>query len=615
MKPLHGAFFLLLSPVPVSVFAQTIGTFPSVQPTAQTHNLILPATHTFQRLLRSGSTLTSGETAGNNLDFTGYVPIGGSSTNGYLSVSHETFPAGVTVLTLAFNPTNRLWAVTSSGNVAFPQADLGAVSAFCAGTVTPANRVMVCEETTGLSDGNGDGYNDDGWIIEIDPATRTVINQDGTGGADKLWALGRQIHEDVVIKPDQSVAYWSADNVANGYIYKFVPAVPGNFSTGQLFVLKTTSALGTGTWEPLANATTADRNNTVLLSQAAGAFNFSRVEGIEIGPDGKIYFASTTSGNIYRFRDNTTGVEELEVFVASTNYDVDGAGPYPPEPWGTGADNIAFDGEGNLWVLQDGGRNHIWVVAPDHTAANPKVRLFATTPAGSEPTGITFSPDYRFLFLSLQHPNGSNTTPQTDAAGAAVAFDNSTTVVIARKVHLGPLVALPLFLERFEARQKRNAVELTWKTSAATLEAFEIDRSTDGVHFSVIGSVAGSGSNHRYTDRDLPFSGMFYYRLGQRDANGKTSYSETRTVTLQSTGPVFYLYPTPARNKLTLRFTCGPAGQARITLVNAAGFAVGRYAGATGTDADINTTNLAHGLYYVVVETDKGKSSLSFVKQ
>ena len=27
-----------------------------------------------------------------------------------------------------------------------------------------------------------------------------------------------------------------------------------------------------------------------------------------------------------------------------------------------GNDNLAFDGEGNLWVLQDGGHDYIWVV-------------------------------------------------------------------------------------------------------------------------------------------------------------------------------------------------------------------------------------------------------------
>jgi secreted PhoX family phosphatase len=400
-KSVSSFFFLLFL---FSARGQTIGTFTSVQPTAQTQNLVLPYTHTFQRIIRSGASLSSGGTLANTLDFTGYVPISGSSINGYLSISSETLPAECAILSVSFSNTTKLWTVNSSGKVAFPSPDLGLVRAFCAGTVTPNNHIMVCEEVAATGDGNGDGYNDDGWIIEIDPATRTVINQDGTGGVDKLWAMGRQRHEDVAITGNQSVAYWSADDATTGYVYKFVPDIAGNFSSGSLYVLQTTGSLGTGTWQPVANTTVADRNNTPSLSTAAGGYNFNRIEGLEIGPDNKVYFAATTSGTIYRFRDLGTTVDQLEIFVASTSYDVDGAGPYTPEPWGTGADNLAFDGEGNLWVLQDGDRNHIWVVGASHTAASPDVRLFATTPAGCEPTGITFSPDYRSYFFRSRTP-------------------------------------------------------------------------------------------------------------------------------------------------------------------------------------------------------------------
>ena len=53
--------------------AQTIATFNSVQPTAQTQNLVLPATHTFQRIIKTGDPLSLGGNLGTHLDFTGYV--------------------------------------------------------------------------------------------------------------------------------------------------------------------------------------------------------------------------------------------------------------------------------------------------------------------------------------------------------------------------------------------------------------------------------------------------------------------------------------------------------------------------------------------------------------
>ena len=415
---------------------QTIGTFNSIQPTPQTQNLVLPSSHRFQKIIATGDLLSSGETMGPFLDFTGYVPINGSSENGYLSISSEFVPAECAILSISLNTGKKLWKVKSGGKVFFPPTDLGSVALFCSGTVTQKNTVMVCEETTEGTDLNLDGYQDNGWVIEIDPATRKVINQDGAGGVDKLWALGRQKHENVAINKDQTVIYWGADADPTGYLYKFVPALAGNFTAGSLYVLKTTAELGTGSWELINNTTRADRNNTVSLSTAAGAYNFDGIEDVEIGPDGKVYFAAKGPGRVYRLNDIGPTVE-LEVFVESASYEVDGDGPFPPEPWGIGNDNLAFDGEGNLWVLQDGSRSHIWVVGPTHTATTPHVRLFATTPAGSEPTGITFSPDYNYMFLSFQHPNQMNTSPQTDAAGKTVIFNNHTTVVIARKEFLG----------------------------------------------------------------------------------------------------------------------------------------------------------------------------------
>lgn len=449
---------------------QTIGTFNSVSPGVQTQNLILPSTHTFQRIIKTGDALALGGTLGGSLDFTGYVPTNGSSIDGRLSISSETTPAEVAILNVNYNSTSKLWTQSGGGKVNFPSADIGGTTRFCSGTVTPANTIMVCEEAVTAGDVNADGYEDHGWVIEINPVTKMVVNQDNQGGVDKIWKFGRQSHENVVIKSDQSVVYWGADANPTGYLYKFIPTVPGIWTDGNLYVLVTSSALGTGTWVQIANDTKANLNNTVTNSTNAGAYNFNGIEDCEIGPDGKIYFAAKGPGVIYRFTDLGNTVNNLEVFVASINYDVDGAGPFTPEPWGIGNDNLAFDPEGNLWVLQDGSRNHIWVVGPSHTASNPAVRLFARTPAGSEPTGITFTPDAKFLFLSFQHP-GANTISQIDASGTAVIFNTHTTVVIARKENLG---TCPTITGLSVSNITSTSAKLSWNSNSSAVN-YDVD--------------------------------------------------------------------------------------------------------------------------------------------
>jgi secreted PhoX family phosphatase len=559
---------------------------------------------------------------GNNLDFTGFVPISGSSSNGYLSISSETTPAECAILSVSLNNSTATWITTDGGKVDFPTSELGAVSRFCSGTVTRRNTVMVCEEAVTDIDVNGDGYQDIGWVIEIDPATRTVINQDGITGADKLWAVGRQSHENVAIRADEGLIYWGADANPTGYLYKFVPNVPGDYTSGDLFVLQTTSSLGVGQWQQVDNSTQAARNNTVPTSTAAGAYNFNGIEDVEIGPDGKIYFTAKGTGYIYRFRDVGGSVDQLEIYVNSVSYDVDGSGPFTTEPWGLGHDNLAFDGEGNLWVLQDGTRNHIWVVSPAHSAASPSIRLFATTPEGSEPTGITFTPDYRYMFLSFQHPSTSNTASQQDAAGNAVVFNTHTTVVVARKEFLGPTAALPVKFSAFEVYEKNNKAVINWTVEQiSNHKFFDVERSVDGIHFIRVATITDNiehmnRASFTYTDDRLPSSTTIHYRIKQCDKDGKCSYSVTRVVRPDDINRIT-IYPVPAKQQLKLHYVSAETEIVSVSILTNAGLPVFTWRKKVlkgFNQIELPAGQLISGHYFLSLTTTSGRFVRGFSK-
>lgn len=99
----------------------------------------------------------------------------------------------------------------------------------CSGGVSPWSTIFTAEETSTSIDTNGDGYEDLGWLVELYPATRTVLG--------KRFKMGVADHENGCFKTDGSVAYWGADNGTTGFVYKFVPTVPGDYSAGSLFVL------------------------------------------------------------------------------------------------------------------------------------------------------------------------------------------------------------------------------------------------------------------------------------------------------------------------------------------------------------------------------------------
>lgn len=434
--------------IPVACNGTHISCFTSIVPTAQTNKLIIPAEHKYQLILKEGDSYTEGGgLVGGQNDFTAYVPKTGSSTNGYLSVNHETNPGGVTMAEINYNAASKLWQLTKSRAVSFSDPSLVQTIRNCSGGITPWGTVVTAEESVTSNDVNNDGYKDYGWLVEIDPATAQVISKNPNGTKGKLWQMGIMNHENVVINNAGTIAYYGEDGGTH-LVYKYVMDTPNDLSSGNLYVLKLDQGLTaagdpvgtTATWIQVPNKEKADQNNTNTNALTLGGTKFNGVEDVDISPlDGKIYFTAKGLDRVYRLQDNGTTASQVETFVGggSSVYSFNTAQGMKSEAWGDGNDNLTFDELGNLWVLQDGGKNYIWVIAPDHTQANPKVRLFASMPAGSEPTGLTFTPDHKFGFFSIQHPDSTIST-DVDATGNTIDYrGKSATIVIALKNNLG----------------------------------------------------------------------------------------------------------------------------------------------------------------------------------
>lgn len=433
---------------PTACNSMHISCFTSIVPTAQTAKLIIPTEHKYQLVLKEGDNYTEGGgLVGGQNDFTAYVAKNASSTNGYLSVNHETNPGGVTMAEINYNASTKLWQLTKSRAVSFSAPSLVQTIRNCSGGITPWGTVITAEESVTSNDVNADGMKDYGWLVEIDPATAQVISQNTDGSKGKLWQMGIMNHENVVVNNAGTIAYYGEDGGTH-MVYKYIMDTPNNLSSGNLYVLKLDQGLSTGgdpvgntaTWIQVPNKEKPDQNNTATLALSLGGTKFNGVEDVDISPlDGRIYFTAKGLNKVYRLQDDGTTASQVETFVGglSTVYSFTTAQGTKSEAWGDGNDNLTFDELGNLWVLQDGGKNYIWVIAPDHTQANPKVKLFASMPAGSEPTGLTFTPDHKFGFFSIQHPDSTILT-DVDATGNTIDYrGKSATIVVALKDNLG----------------------------------------------------------------------------------------------------------------------------------------------------------------------------------
>ncbi|MGM3388424.1 PhoX family phosphatase [Stutzerimonas stutzeri] len=300
-----------------------------------------------------------------------------------------------------------------------------------------------------------------GWVVELDPF-------DPTSTPVKRTAFGRYCRECSVLSlgDDGRMAFYSGDDTKGEYVYKFVPAgryVPGAdqanrqlLDSGTLYVARF-NADGSGEWLALVHGQNgltaengfADQAEVLLNARAAGdqvgATPMDRPEWVAVHPHSREVYVTLTNndnrgvkwptdkanprpnnlhGQILRWHeegaDPTATAFTWEVFLLAGEQpgarDADGQ-PVPAHLTGTingdifsSPDGLAFDEAGRLWIETDFGDEEAAMQAMGTNqllCADPRtreVRRFLVGPRGCEITGITWSPDYRAMWINVQHP-------------------------------------------------------------------------------------------------------------------------------------------------------------------------------------------------------------------
>jgi Secretion system C-terminal sorting domain len=167
---------------------------------------------------------------------------------------------------------------------------------------------------------------------------------------------------------------------------------------------------------------------------------------------------------------------------------------------------------------------------------------------------------------------------------------------------------LPVKLSSFNAAIRGTDVTLTWVIESNMKENyFEVERSTDGTSFRKVYTLSSSGTTGRGSyQQDDNISGLgspvFYYRLKMFEADGKYSYSETRTVH-SSTQALMGIstFPNPAVNQLTINLPQGWQGQkVKLEMFDVSGKLTKSVDMASATTTtSISVSDLGKGLYVV----------------
>jgi hypothetical protein len=115
------------------------------------------------------------------------------------------------------------------------------------------------------------------------------------------------------------------------------------------------------------------------------------------------------------------------------------------------------------------------------------------------------------------------------ASGITFLHNNNTLTIIPQCTANIP-VPLPVTLESFTAVRKGKAILIQWKASESAFDHYELEKSTNGVIYSLNARVAGGQTN--YSVYDYFPSETNYYRLKMIDQNGSYSYSKVVVVSM-----------------------------------------------------------------------------------
>lgn len=176
------------------------------------------------------------------------------------------------------------------------------------------------------------------------------------------------------------------------------------------------------------------------------------------------------------------------------------------------------------------------------------------------------------------------------------------------------LVALPVQIIYLEAYPVNNQfIQVAWATETEiNNKQFNIERSTDGINWTLIDSVWGHGNTtseraYAYNDLHADVGVRYYYKLKQIDFNGNFTYTDVVTAIL--TGETTFavtLAPNPASSGTNLFVISPVAQEVDVAFYDVLGQRVlaGNYQVTEGSNQlQFDVSRLAAGIYSIIVTT------------
>ncbi len=205
-------------------------------------------------------------------------------------------------------------------------------------------------------------------------------------------------------------------------------------------------------------------------------------------------------------------------------------------------------------------------------------------------------------------------------------FDGTTTGVLNDLWKINSFGSiLPLKLLQFDGTLNNDIVRLQWQTAQETgFSHFIIQRSFDGMNFTSLGDIAGTGYNgtHQYTYPDFDLKNhseaVVFYRLQLVNNDGSSSFSKVLRFGLSKKDLSVHIFPNPVVHSLNLSFDQVNSGPVTIFIMDMKGVVVKKQSGNMGAgraSISMDVSGLPASTYVLSVTGGALSQQLKFIKE
>jgi hypothetical protein len=216
---------------------------------------------------------------------------------------------------------------------------------------------------------------------------------------------------------------------------------------------------------------------------------------------------------------------------------------------------------------------------------------------------------------TVLNSTGTTTVNFTVSSAAGSSASNRFRIIF-REIAQGPL---PVTFVSIAANRTAAAVNVAWKVAGErNVKNYEVQRSTDGNHFTTIATLAAQGNssvdlNYTLSDAAAPATAVFY-RINSVDQDGQNKFSSIVKVNAGSAKQGFVILSNPVREALiNVQFKEQLVGRYSIRLVNGQGqtvlsSSVNHSAGSSNESLTLPAT-ITNGMYWLMIVSPDNSSS------